>query len=221
MRFTQVSADAFQKLQLNAGVMMTEFDPEEPGTPETFKEKIFAATSGGLSFTATPEYIDYGEDIDNVPANTMELKKQTNVEVKLSGTAKTIDSAIAHRLIGACDVVGNKLVPRKDLLMSDFQDIWWVGDYSDVNDNENGGFAAIRVMNALNTDGFSLQSNDDGKADMAFGFTGHFSMEDVDLIPFEMYIQDGGSEQSDGTGGDSGNQGDGQDDPNDPNDPGA
>lgn len=191
MKFTQVAADAFQKLQLNAGVLLKSFNP---ATGELDRASIFAATSGGVSFTAAPEYIDYGEDIDNVPANTKELKKQQSVEVKLSGTAKTVDTASAKTLIGACDVDGNKLTPRVDLLAEDFADIWWVGDYSDKNDDATGGFLAIHVLNALNTGGFSIQSNDDGKADIAFDFTGHYSLDDITVVPFEMFIESGGSE---------------------------
>lgn len=194
MKYTQVAADAFQKLQLNAGILLTDFTP---ATGAFSRENIFAATSGGTSFTAVPEYIDYGEDIDNVPANTMELKKQTTVEVKLSGTAKTLDTATAKKLVGAADLDAStgKLTPRADLLSSDFGDIWWVGDYSDVNTDSGAsgkaGFVAIRLINALNTGGFSMQSNDDGKADFAFEFTGHYSMADITVVPFEMYIKAG------------------------------
>ena len=193
MKYTQVAADAFQKLQLNAGILLTEFNPT---TGSYSRNNIFAATSGGNSFSATPEYIDFGEDIDNVPNNTKELKKQQSVEVKLSGTAKTLDTASAKMLIGACDVEGGKLTPRTDLLSEDFSDIWWVGDYSDVNDEENGGYVAIHVMNALNTSGFSLKSNDEGKADIAFEFTGHYSLEDITVVPFEVFIESGSSSSS-------------------------
>ena len=62
MKFTQVAADAFEKLQLNAGVLLTEFDPS---TGEIDRSKIFGATTGGVSFTAQAEYLDFGEDIDN------------------------------------------------------------------------------------------------------------------------------------------------------------
>lgn len=188
MKYTQVAADAFAKLQLNAGILLTDFDPT---TGAFERDDIFAATSGGVTFTAKPEYKDFGEDIDNVPKNTMELKKQSSVEVKLSGTAKTIDSASAHRLIGACDADGIRLVPRRDLLLTDFQSIWYVGDYSDKNDDKDGGFVAIHVMNTLNTGGFSLKSTDEGKADMDFEFTGHYSMADVTKVPFEMYLRAG------------------------------
>lgn len=194
MKFTQIAADAFQKLQLNAGVLLTEFNP---ATAELDRAKIFGATGGGVTFEATPEYVDYGEDIDNVPNNTMELKRLQSVEAKLSGTAKTVDTAAAKFIIGAADVASNKVTPRADLLTSDFDDIWWVGDYSDVNtDGANGsaqaaGFIAIRLINALSTGGFKIQSNDDGKGEFEFEFTGHYSLADISVVPYELYIQQG------------------------------
>lgn len=194
MKFAQIAADAFQKLQLNAGVLLTEFDP---ATAELDRSKIFGATGGGVTFEATPEYVDYGEDIDNVPNNTMELKRLQSVEAKLSGTAKTVDTAAAKFIIGAADVASNKVTPRADLLTSDFDDIWWVGDYSDVNtDGANGsaqaaGFIAIRLINALSTGGFKIQSNDDGKGDFEFEFTGHYSLDDISVVPYELYVQQG------------------------------
>lgn len=195
MKFTQVAADAFKKLQLNAGIMLTEFDPESATLD---KSKIFAATSGGNSFTAVPEYIDYGEDIDNVPANVKELKHQTTVEAKMSGTAKTIDSASGKAMIGAADwdPSTKKLTPRADLLGSDFIDIWWVGDYSDDNSDSTGGFIAIKLINALNTGGFSIQSNDDGKADFEYEFMGHYSLADLSKVPYEIYINEGSASAS-------------------------
>lgn len=185
MKFTQVATDAFQKLQLNAGVLLTEF---EPTTGALDKTKIFAATGGGTSFTAVPEFVDFGEDIDNVPSNTKELKQIDYYTCTMSGTARTADTATAKRLIGAADVSGTKVTPRGVLVDTDFADIWWVGDYSDEH-GADGGFMAIRLINALNTGGFSIQSNDNGKGDFAFEFTGHYSLANIDTVPFELYIK--------------------------------
>lgn len=192
MKFTQVAADAFQKIQLNAGVLLSEFDPQ---TATLDKSKIFAATGGGVSFTATPSFIDFGEDIDNVPNNTKELKQIDQYECTMSGTAKTMDTDFAKRIISAADVSGNKVTPRSVLTDEDFDDIWWVGDYSDVNTDTSGGasagFMAIKLLNALSTGGFSIQSNDKSKGDFSFTFTGHYSLDDIDTVPFEIYIKDG------------------------------
>lgn len=188
MKFTQVAADAFQKLQLNAGVLLTDFDPT---TAKLDRTKIFGATGGGVSFKATPTFIDFGDDIDNVPENTMELKQLDRFDVVLSGKFKTSDTPLGKKLVAAADVSGNKIVPRSVLAQDDFFDVWWVGDYSDVNTGDSAGFMAIKVINALSTGGFEVQSNDKGKADFAFEFTGHYSLNDIDVVPFEVYIQPG------------------------------
>lgn len=195
MKYTQVAADAFRKLQMNAGVILTEFDP---ATGVLDREKIIAATGGGVSFSSTPTFTDFAEDIDNVPNNTMEMKRLDQVEVKLSGTAKTADTETAKLFIGAADVdpTTGKITPRRDLLLSDFADVWWVGDYSDVNNGDAAGFMAIRIINALNTAGFSLQSNDNGKGDFSFEFTGHYSLEDVNVVPYEMWVKNEGDNTS-------------------------
>lgn len=193
MKFTQVAADAFAKLQLNAGVLLTEFDPTSPTLD---KSKIFAATSGGVSFATNPEYVDFGEDIDNVPPNTKQLKVLQSVNPVMSGTLKTADTAVAKALMAAADVTGNKIVPRGQLTDEDFFDLWWVGDYSDKNGNTNGGFMAIKLTNALSTGGFQLQSNDDGKGDFEFEFTGHYDLTDIDVLPYEVYIKTGTAEPS-------------------------
>lgn len=190
MKFTQVAADAFEKLQLNAGVLLTQFNP---ATGAMTRDDIFGATSGGVSFTASFEYTDFGEDIDNVPNNTKELKKQSSVTATMSGTFLTLDTEVAKRLIGAADVDAStgKVTPRADLLQTDFFDIWWVGDYSDVNTGDNAGFIAIHLINALSTGGFQIQSGKDAKGTMSFEFTGHYSLNDTTIVPFEIYVQDG------------------------------
>jgi len=192
MKFTQVAADTFSKLQLNAGVLLTEFDPADPVLD---REKIFGATGGGVSFTAASEYVDFGEDIDNVPANTKELKKLDSVTATMSGTFKAADTALAKNLIGAADVDAStgKVTPRVDLIAADFIDVWWVGDYSDVNTGDDAGFMAIHLINALSTGGFQIQSNNKGKGDFAFEFTGHYSMSNIDLVPYELYIKGSGA----------------------------
>lgn len=193
MKYTQIATDAFQKIQLNAGVLLTEFDPSSPVLDKT---KIFGATGGGVSFEATPTFIDFGEDIDNVPANTKELKQLDSAEVKMSGTFKTADTELGKKLAAAADVSGDSVIPRSVLNQEDFFDVWWVGDYSDVNTGDNAGFMAIKLINALSTGGFKIQSNDKGKGDLSFEFTGHYSLNNIDVVPYEIYIQPGVSDSS-------------------------
>ena len=194
MKFTKIPNDAFQKLQINAGILTTDFTPATGTIGEAGQ---IGATTGGVNFTATPTYSDFGEDIDNCPKNMKELKKLDSWEVKMTGTFVNADTAIAKRLCGAADIGTpdtTKVTPRNDLKDADFADIWLVGDYSDKNGETNGGFIAIKLLNALSTGGFQLQTADKAKGQFAFEFTGHYSMSAQDTVPFEIYIKAGTAE---------------------------
>lgn len=188
MKFTKIPETTFQQLQLNAGVLLTDFDPSNGALDES---DIMGATSGGVSFKATPTYSDWGADIDNCPTNVKELKRLDSWEVTMSGTFLTVTAASAKTMIGSADMSGEKITPRNDIDASDFKDVWWVGDYSDKNGDTGGGFVAIHMLNGLSTGGFSLQSANDGKGQFAFTFTGHYSIADQDKVPFEVYVKTG------------------------------
>ena len=83
MKFTKIPADTFQKLQINAGILTTDFTPATGTIGEAGQ---IGATTGGISYSATPTYKDYGEDIDNCPKNTKELIEVDSWEAKASGT---------------------------------------------------------------------------------------------------------------------------------------
>ena len=191
MKYTKIPESTFKNLQLNAGVLLSDFNPE---TATVANESIIGATTGGVNFTATPTFSDYGEDIDNCPKNMKELKKLDAWEISLSGTYVTVDANAVKALVGAADVSSNKITPRNDIKLSDFTDIWWVGDYSDQNGEKNGGFVAIHMMNALSTGGFAIQSSDNGKGNFAFTYTAHYSISAPDTVPFEVYVKAGTAE---------------------------
>lgn len=194
MKFTRIPEDTFRKLQLNAGIMCRAFSP---ATGEVDEADLLGATSGGVSFSATQTFSDFGEGIDNAPANVKELKRLERWDVTMSGSFVSVDVNTAKTLVSAGDIDEDdptKIVPRNELKASDFEDIWWVGDYSDMNGNTNGGFVAIHMLNCLNTGGFSIQSNDDGKGEFAFEFMAHYSLEDQSKVPFEVYIKAGSEE---------------------------
>lgn len=198
-KFTQIPTDTFKKLQLNAGILTTEFDP---ATGKLSASNIIGATSGGVSFEATPSFTDFGEDIDNCPKNTKELKKLDSWEAKMSGSFVTMDTNVATSVIGTAAVASNdqtKVVPRNYVEAKDFKNIWWVGDYSDINEDGSSagkaGFIAIKLINALSTGGFKIQSGDKAKGTFEFEYTGHYSSENIDTVPFELYIKAGSADK--------------------------
>lgn len=193
-KYTKLPTDAFENIQLNAGILLSNF---EPATATIDTASILGATSGGINFTATPSYTDFGEDIDNCPKNTKELKHIESIEVKMSGTFITMKANTAKMLAGSADIDtkdATHIVPRADIVDSDFQDVWWVGDYSTKTGEKNGGYCAIHMMNGLNTGGFQIQSTDKAKGQFAFEFTGHFSISDVSKVPYEVFIKAGTEE---------------------------
>ena len=195
MKYTQIPTNTFENLQMNAGILVKEFDPDT-GTVTG----LLGATTGGVNFTDSVTYKDFGEDIDNCPKNMLELKQIESREVTMSGTFVTIDAETAAKLAGAGDEASGKITPRDTLESTDFDDVWWVGDYSEVNTGANAGFLAIHLLNALNTGGFQIQSTDKAKGQFAFTFTGHYSMSAQDTVPYEIYVQAGAQGETGATG---------------------
>lgn len=194
MKFTQIPTDTFSHLQLNAGLLLKSF---VPSTGTLDKADIIGATSGGVKFAAKPSYTDFGDDIDNCPANMAELKRLDSVEVTISGTFVTVSTSSAASTIGAADVDPKDpthVVPRADLKDEDFRDLWWVGDYSDKNGDKNGGFVAIHMMKTLSTGGFALTSDNKSKGQFDFEYTAHYSMADPTAVPYEVYVKAGTAE---------------------------
>ena len=72
MKFRKIPENTFKNIVLNAGVLLSSFTPATPTIEDT---NILGATTGGINFTATPSFTDFGEDIDNCPKNMKELKK--------------------------------------------------------------------------------------------------------------------------------------------------
>lgn len=195
MKFTKLPADTFQKLVLNAGILVDAF------TPATgVIGNLMGATTGGITFNSNPVYTDFGEDIDNCPNGTMELKRIDQFDPAMSGTFLTLTAAVVKDLIGAADIaVGDNthVIPRDHLIEDDFKEVWWIGDYSDINKDggtgstQSAGFLAIHLMNSLNTGGFRITSAKNAKGQMAFDFHGHYSLENIEEVPFEVYCKAG------------------------------
>lgn len=189
MKYTQIPANTFKELQMNAGIIVDDFKPAT-GTIGN----LIGATTGGISFADSMSFTDLGDDIDNCPKNMLELKQLESHDVKLSGTFVTVSAALAKSLAAAADTDSNDathIIPRNEVLTGDFSDIWFIGDYSDVNTGDNAGFLAIHVMNALNTGGFQIKSSDKAKGQFAFEYTGHYSMDAQDQVPYEIFVKAG------------------------------
>lgn len=185
-KFTKIPENTFDALQLDAGVLLKRFNPD---VPDYETEDIICATTGGINPTCVPKYSDFGEDVDNVPNRMLEFNHLDGYDCGISTTGLGTSPELIKLALGAADIDGEtKIVPRRDVKLTDYGDLWWVGDKA------NGGFVAIRLMNALSTGGFSLQTTKNGKGTVALTITGFVSIEAQDVVPMEFYSVDGDNE---------------------------
>jgi len=183
-KFTEIPEDTFKGLQLDAGVLLKTFDPAKPEATKV--ADIITATTGGFNVVCQPTYSDLGEDVDNCPVNMKELKHLDSWAVTVGFTALGTTEEALKMELGAADIdsTTHAITPRKDLKQEDFKDVWWVGDKA------NGGFVACKIINALSTDGLSLQSTKSGKGQISCTLTGHVSLDAQDKMPAEFYSID-------------------------------
>lgn len=183
--YVKIPADTFGQIQMDAGVLLSTFDPADP---EVTDAAIIAVTTGGINATCVPTYSDLAEDIDNCPNNTKELKHLDGWECKMSFTALNFNVDKFKMWLGAADKTAKttttpaKVTPRNSLAQTDFSDsIWWVGDKT------NGGAIAIELKNALSTGGINMQTTKNGKGQLSVELTGHYSITNMDVVPMQFY----------------------------------
>lgn len=183
---TKIPQNTFEGLQVDAGVLLTTFDPADPTITDA---AIICATTGGITVSCVPTYSDYGEDVDNCPNNTKELKRIDGWDCKVTTTGLGTSLANIQLALGAADITAGsqKVTPRRQLSQSDFSTVWWVGDRAD------GGLVAVKIINALSTGGFTLKTTKNGKGQIDIELTGHVSINSQDVVPMEFYSLDAGS----------------------------
>ena len=181
-KFTKISKEAFKSMQINAGVVLNKLDPT--GTTEIQDADIICATSGGVTAECKPNITDLGDDVDNCQKNTAELMQIEDYDCTLSFTALNATTDVIKLALGAADVAEKKVTPRMTLdpteSTGDFKDIWWVGDTIE------GGYVAVRLMNALSTGGLTLKTTDKGKGNISVTLTGCPRLGS-DTVPMEWY----------------------------------
>lgn len=184
-KFTVIPKSTFDDLQLDAGVVLKSFDPDNVAAPAD--GDIVTATTGGIQAVCTPTFSDLGEDVDNCPTNTKELKHLDGWTCTLGFTALGTSPSAIKLALGCADIGESNtsmITPRANLEQDDFTDLWWVGDRAD------GGCVAVQLKNALSTEGFSLQTTKNGKGQTTVTLTGHISISALDVVPMVFYSLD-------------------------------
>jgi hypothetical protein len=187
MQYTKYPTDLVETVQMNAGVIVDSFEPSTRTVGN-----VLGATNSGITFNPNPTYEDFGEDIDNVPPNTWQLKRIKSYDPVLSGSFRTVTAALVAMLAGAgafLSTDSTHFIPSHKLTSANFRDVWVIGDYSNRNDGQQyAGFLAIHVKHALNVNGFQWKTNKDAKGEFSFEYHGHYDLANPDDPPYEVYI---------------------------------
>lgn len=183
-KFTKIPSNTFPSLQLDAGVILKNFDPDNVVEPAD--SDMVCATTGGITITCQAQYSDLGADVDNCPNDMAEMKHLDSWLCTMQFTALSTSEEGFILALGAADVdpTTGAIKPRKDLLLTDFVDRWWVGDRAD------GGAVAVKIKKALSDSGFSLKTSKDGKGNLSVTLKGHVSINHQDDMPMEFYSLD-------------------------------
>lgn len=183
--FTRIASDAIDQLQIDAGMLLSEFDPYHPYVTPT-DAQIIATTSGGINPTCTPQYSDFGEDVDNVPLNMLEFLHLDGWDCGMGFSSISFNASNTAFALGAADTTTltngvKKIVPRRSLKLSDFRGVWWVGP------KMNGGAYAVLLKNAISSGGMNIQSGKNAKGKNEVTLKGYVSAQNQDDMPMEFY----------------------------------
>lgn len=181
-RATRISADAADKMQINAGLLLNNFDVSNPVEPSD--EDIVCETTGDFSITCTPTVEDFFADVNNAPTNTKEGKQITGWECSLGVTALSITEENLILSLGAADVMEDGGIrPRRTYKAEDFKSLYWIGDMID----ENKLFAIV-MDDTVSTGGLSFTSTNNGKGGLALTLMPHSTITNIEKVPMAFYI---------------------------------
>lgn len=190
---TGLRSETFRKLQLNAGVLLKNFDFDSITTATALKTAIATAISGGTSlgatrgggtFTVTRDIRT--PDIDGLRYGFKGGRFVDAADAYLNDTLLEITPDNLKTALGTADVTtsGEKTTITMHTAIADadyLENIVWVGDTAEE------GFICIVLYNALNTADFSLTFADKNEGTLPIELHAHQDeVDDYDEAPFEI-----------------------------------
>lgn len=194
-----IRTEAFQNLQLNAGIFLADFDHSTITDATALKTaiasavtagtKILGVTRGGGSFTVNKEVRT--PDVDGTRYAFKGQDFIDSVDAYLAGTLLEVNPTNFKRLLSTGEVAtsGKKTTVTMHTAVNtetDYIDsLCWVGDIAD------GTLVLIELDNAFNTSDFSLTFTDKGEGTMPFEFHARQAeVTDYDEAPFRVIFFD-------------------------------
>ena len=202
---TPLRANAYKKLQLNAGAFLVGFDYASYDNADDLRvalaaaiqdeTKLLGVTRGGGSFVVNPQIRE--PDADGKRYRFKGGAFVDSVDAQLTGTLLEIKPDVFAKILATGEATTNGLKTtikmHTQILDADYiPSLVWIGDMSD------GGVVMIALKNALNNNGMTLTFSDKNEGTIPFEFHAYQdSVEDYDYAPVDIVFLD----KVDGSGG--------------------
>ena len=193
-----IRTETFQKMQLNAGILIKDFDYSSVTDSSTLATAVAAAvtagtdilgaTRGGGTFTVTRDIRE--PEVDGLRYGFKGGKFVDSADAYLSATLVEVTPGNIKTLLGTgTSTTSGKVTTIKMNTAIDTNDyltnVCWIGDIA------GGQMVLICLKNALNTADFSLTFSDKSEGTMTAEFHAHqASVSDYDKAPFEIVYFD-------------------------------
>ena len=178
-----------KNMQLDAGLLVRGLTDILNFNGTIADEKKLGATSGGASFSATPEMRNIFEGIDGAKGNYKDGNVIDNWEITLTATVKEMTANNLKLAMATADIAtGNDkfdvLTPRMEVKSTDYIDnICWLGTM-----NGSSEPMIIELKNVLNTNGISFTAEDKGSGSVELELKAHFDLSKPNEVPFNIYF---------------------------------
>lgn len=177
-----------KNMQLDAGILVRNLENilEFDGT--LVEANKLGATSGGATFSATPELRNIFDGIDGAKGNYKDGNVIDNWEITLTATVKEMTAKNLQLAMASADITEDEnfsvLTPRMNVSTSDYIDnICWLGT---MNGSTNP--MIIELKNVMNTNGISFTAEDKGSGSVELELKAHFDLSKPDEVPFKIYF---------------------------------
>lgn len=189
--------DTAKNMQLDAGLLVRGLTDILNFNGTIADDKKLGATSGGASFSATPEMRNIFEGIDGAKGNYKDGNVIDNWEITLTATVKEMTAKNLQLAMATADIAtGNDkfdvLTPRMEVKSTDYIDnICWLGTM-----NGSSEPMIIELKNVLNTNGISFTAEDKGSGSVELELKAHFDLSKPNEVPFNIYFPKQGRSMS-------------------------
>lgn len=194
---TGLRAETFEKLQLDAGMFLENFDYSSATDAASLKALIadtleagtgvLGATRGGGSFECTPETRTIEADGMRYPFKGSTVNDLWTIKLKTTLIEATPENFARALMCADVETEGGKTTVRvrTNIEATDYRpSICWIGETSK-------GCVLIKLDNALNMTGATFTFADKGEGTLPVEFQAHnASLDDQDHAPFEIVFFD-------------------------------